>query len=282
MKKLTLSLSLLTFSCAAVSAQSLSTNFNSSPVVGTTSLAHTDALTPDNNGTRGVAFTNINWTTSGSLGLTGLTGALTMGNYTWSGIGSGQIFTTLADGAWRIGTSGDTGNARATGTTIDGNANIQFGSGTVANANNVTEAARIGTFNLLFTVSGVLNNPQLDFRAGTSQTNGAWHNNTAVQNGDVSVNIVPVILNGNNGTADFVNSVSLGTQAIGAGSGNVMTFVGNQSLAAGTYLLQISFSNKGRNERASIDDLTMIPEPSTYAALFGLLALGFVAWRRRK
>ncbi|MCD8482534.1 MAG: PEP-CTERM sorting domain-containing protein [Verrucomicrobia bacterium] len=28
--------------------------------------------------------------------------------------------------------------------------------------------------------------------------------------------------------------------------------------------------------------LYTIPEPSTYAALFGLLALGFVAWRRRR
>ncbi|MCD8481976.1 MAG: PEP-CTERM sorting domain-containing protein [Verrucomicrobia bacterium] len=28
--------------------------------------------------------------------------------------------------------------------------------------------------------------------------------------------------------------------------------------------------------------VTPIPEPSTYAALFGLLALGFVAWRRRR
>ena len=28
--------------------------------------------------------------------------------------------------------------------------------------------------------------------------------------------------------------------------------------------------------------LTAIPEPRTYAALFGLLALGAVVWRRRK
>ena len=30
------------------------------------------------------------------------------------------------------------------------------------------------------------------------------------------------------------------------------------------------------------DALSAIPEPSTYAALFGLLAIGFVAWRRRR
>ncbi|MCC5807253.1 MAG: PEP-CTERM sorting domain-containing protein [Opitutales bacterium] len=30
------------------------------------------------------------------------------------------------------------------------------------------------------------------------------------------------------------------------------------------------------------DNVGVIPEPSTYAALFGLFALGFVAWRRRR
>jgi hypothetical protein len=32
----------------------------------------------------------------------------------------------------------------------------------------------------------------------------------------------------------------------------------------------------------TLTDLQVIPEPSTYAALFGLLALGCVAWRRRR
>ena len=30
------------------------------------------------------------------------------------------------------------------------------------------------------------------------------------------------------------------------------------------------------------DDFTVIPEPSTYVALFGLAALGLVVWRWRK
>jgi hypothetical protein len=43
----------------------------------------------------------------------------------------------------------------------------------------------------------------------------------------------------------------------------------------------------GTNRSAVLDDLTLsgtavIPEPSTYAALFGLFALGCVAWRRRR
>ncbi|MDP1579301.1 MAG: PEP-CTERM sorting domain-containing protein [Candidatus Didemnitutus sp.] len=33
--------------------------------------------------------------------------------------------------------------------------------------------------------------------------------------------------------------------------------------------------------RFSFDSLTAVPEPSTYAAIFGVLALGFVAYRRR-
>jgi len=31
-----------------------------------------------------------------------------------------------------------------------------------------------------------------------------------------------------------------------------------------------------------VDNFSVVPEPSTYAALLGLMALGFVAWRRRK
>jgi hypothetical protein len=38
----------------------------------------------------------------------------------------------------------------------------------------------------------------------------------------------------------------------------------------------------GSGSTVGFDNVGVIPEPSTYAALFGLLTLGFVAWRRRR
>lgn len=38
----------------------------------------------------------------------------------------------------------------------------------------------------------------------------------------------------------------------------------------------------GGGSTVGFDNVGVIPEPSTYAALFGLLTLGFVAWRRRR
>lgn len=39
---------------------------------------------------------------------------------------------------------------------------------------------------------------------------------------------------------------------------------------------------RSQKVQSYVDNFTIVPEPSTYAALLGLLALGFVAWRRRK
>lgn len=51
--------------------------------------------------------------------------------------------------------------------------------------------------------------------------------------------------------------------------------VGNIT-AVGAYLY-------GTNNSATrLDDFTVIPEPATYAAFIGLLALGLVVWRRRR
>jgi hypothetical protein len=272
------------FATASLQGQILHTNFNGPPNVGTASLAHTDALNAANNGSRPVAFTNIPWTTGGSLGLTALTGTLTLGDYTYANLASGQMFTTLAGGAYLDPSgTGANGAARATGTTELDRANIQFGAGAVGNPNNDAVASRVGIFNLLFTVTGTFSNPELTFRAGTATTNGTWHDNTAVQQGDVEVRISPVAISGNNGVVDFSETVSIGgVQAIGAGAGPIVTASGTQTFETGTYLLQIVFSNKTRNERAAIDDLTIIPEPSTYAAIAGVLVLGLAAWRRRR
>ncbi|MCC5841654.1 MAG: PEP-CTERM sorting domain-containing protein [Opitutales bacterium] len=59
---------------------------------------------------------------------------------------------------------------------------------------------------------------------------------------------------------------------------------GVQNLPAGN-ITSIGFLTSGEPNvggNARTDSLQVIPEPSTYAALIGLLALGLVAWRRRR
>jgi hypothetical protein len=64
----------------------------------------------------------------------------------------------------------------------------------------------------------------------------------------------------------FVNNVSLGT--IGG--------LSNIEIGAGT-----TFEIRSQNSLSYVNNLQIIPEPSTYAALFGLLAIGLVVVRRR-
>lgn len=138
----------------------------------------------------------------------------------------------------------------------------------------------VAVFNLVFTV-GTAFAPEISFRAGTAATNGSWDVNTAANNGDFEVRISPITISGNDGTVEFADAVSVGSGVIGAGAGPVVSTSTITTINPGTYLLEIRLSGQG-GQRASIDDLALIPEPSTYAALFGLLALGLVAWRRRR
>lgn len=261
--------------CAALSGSFLYTDFNNA--MTRTRLAHTDANNSGNDGSPNVAI-NPAWTVSGSLGLTALTGVLTMGDFTWANIGSGIMFTTMAGGAYSDGSNN--AQVRLTSTSEADRANFKFNTGTVGGS--AAAPGDVAVFNLLFTVTGQLNNPAVSFRAGTIQTNGTWDNNTSANNGNFEVRLSPVILSGNNGTVNFNDAISLGgVQSIGAGAGPLVSASSVTSLSQGTYLMQIQLSGQS-DQRAAIDDLTMVPEPSTYAALFGILALGFVAWRRRK
>ncbi|MCC5840842.1 MAG: PEP-CTERM sorting domain-containing protein [Opitutales bacterium] len=85
-------------------------------------------------------------------------------------------------------------------------------------------------------------------------------------------------------TATF-SIVQLGNYGTPADAANPPqdTFLGFTA-PAGLGITRISFNQTGGGQfTLSIDDLGIIaiPEPSTYAAIIGLLGLAFVAWRRR-
>lgn len=72
-------------------------------------------------------------------------------------------------------------------------------------------------------------------------------------------------------------SNSDGFTRLGAGdlSANAVSLPAGNITAVGAYLANLGGS------ATRFDDFTVVPEPSTYAALLGLLALGLVAYRRR-
>jgi hypothetical protein len=256
----------------AVQGQILQTDFSGVSRVG---VAHTDANDATADGNRNVGISGATWTTGGGLALAAITGTLTMGDYTWSNIGAGVVLTTGDGGVWRSTQSAD---ARTTGTSEADRANFQFNTGSIGGS--AAAPMDVAVFNLVFSVTTAFS-PEISFRAGTAQTNGTWDNNTAANNGDFEVRISPITLSDNNGTVNFANAVSVGSGEIGAGAGPVVSTSTIATINPGTYLLEIRLSGQG-GQRASIDDLALIPEPSTYAALIGLLALGLVAWRRRR
>ena len=83
------------------------------------------------------------------------------------------------------------------------------------------------------------------------------------------------------------NFTSLGTQAINttqASGGQAVSILLDPSITASDITFRVNFDDIDTG--ANFDNLqvsgTVVPEPSTYAAIFGVIALGFVAYRRRK
>ena len=78
----------------------------------------------------------------------------------------------------------------------------------------------------------------------------------------------PVVSSTTVNWGNSINTLGLGGQSF--------TTTGGKTALWDDLRLSISSGDTG------LEDVLGIPEPSTYAALFGLLALGFVAWRRRR
>ncbi|MCC5842043.1 MAG: PEP-CTERM sorting domain-containing protein [Opitutales bacterium] len=89
------------------------------------------------------------------------------------------------------------------------------------------------------------------------------------------------------GGTSFTNIGSLQSIAQGTWATHEIDF-GTVFAGADEAIVRLTFSggvqNWSTDHRTNVDNIALIaiPEPRVYAALFGLLALGFVAWRRRR
>jgi hypothetical protein len=138
-----------------------------------------------------------------------------------------------------------------------------------------------GQFNVIFDITaaaGSLNGWELSFNYGTATTGGAWDNNTAAENGTASAIIYQV----DTGTGELSSALTFGSVNL-SGAGPLATISAtnpSSSLGAGTYVLAIRLTGKTKNQRYTIDNLTVsaIPEP----AIVSLLGLGGLMLRRRR
>jgi hypothetical protein len=80
--------------------------------------------------------------------------------------------------------------------------------------------------------------------------------------------------------SDNNNAVTLGDTALTLAGHNAIGNLNSVGIHVST--TATSGSNNQTQWRTDNIAVTAIPEPSTYAALLGLLAIGFVAWRRRR
>lgn len=171
---------------------------------------------------------------------------------------------------------------------------------TVSSASNL-EVTALGVMDV--SLDGFLGTVQVGLwnASGTtllaSITSGFNSGNTTVGNYRFQTLGAPVTLTAN-------TTYLIGALVGGPGNGNFETFVDNNGAAAisttpaaATYLtLGASVFNIGATLAAPTTaggapvgrwgpanlQFSAVPEPSTYAALFGLGALGFAAWRRRR
>lgn len=255
--------------------------------------AANDSNFNDGSTNRGVGILLDDLTLAGGLSNTSIT-SLETETLTWTrtvGFGN-RMFTTFGDGSFFAADAGvipsgtrDVSSGRIVVT--GGEQFVGFNSVDVGRQTSASPA-NVGIFNFVFEVDNTFSAPdglEISLRAGTISTGGTWENGTAAQNGFWQARILPVTVVGTAGTIDYTGGFTFGaTAAIGAGAGITVTGSTLSTLSEGTHVLQIIMSDKDGGQRFGIDDLTLtaIPEPRVYAALFGLLALGFVARRRRR
>lgn len=87
------------------------------------------------------------------------------------------------------------------------------------------------------------------------------------------------------GGSNFVNIFDIQGQLNTSTFSTITYEITNIPATADTFILAINIAAgafEGAGGALAIDNITVIPEPSTYAALFGLLAVGFVIVRRRR
>ncbi len=277
------------FAAAALPAQLvvLQTAFTSA---GSENVTFTNTNDATQNGAKGVGIVINDLAYSGGWGTASLTSLDMGGGYSWSSanLGNKRMFTTLGDGSYQMlnnASPPSTVNSNRIVVT-SGDQFVGLNSGQVGLSTNGYPLNH-AVMNLVFSVDNTFTAPGLEisFRAGNIATNGTWYNATEAQNGFWQVRISPITMVGTAGTVNYGAGFDFGAPlSVPAGAGPTVSGSASQSLTAGTYLLQIILSNQTYAQRPGIDDLTItaVPEPAAYAALFGLLALGGLAWRRKR
>ncbi len=195
----------------------------------------------------------------------------------------GATWNTRTDLFW--GVAGTTGSA--TGTTIGGNAiaaktlwagsaQLTLGSGSTPwnKAGAFAQQAPANTIATLYAnASGSLNGAA----ALTDNAHGALINNTLAGSWTKQEGTSAAAFNYFNPKGSFDNSTNIAGGSFAATD----LYELQPGSGPGSYLGTFALSSGGNLTYGGSLGAATIPEPSTYAAIFGAMTLGFVAWRRR-
>lgn len=192
----------------------------------------------------------------------------------------GEVFSNVGNASAHVGlgtlVNGAKGTANGVFTLTTVMSEPPTGSNWVAAgfATSINVSANFTTFGGIGTAL-YRTNGKADFFAGPN-TGGTAYNDEGVTGTQTFISVLD--LSAWNGTGDY-GTISYYRGSVAPGNLEyTYDFVADFSIAS---IAVSTFSTGGEGVIQSIT-LTQVPEPSTYAALAGLLALGFVAIRRRK